>query len=128
MWNSLIDADPSGQILATWIAKEELPLTALAPARTEAPRGVIVAQLHVLYAWCASTTIDELHTLAHHDRDVVARDRSIHPDRHHQSPRRSPWRRVGSANATAPRSGPAISIRCRVGRAAASAVTTRSPT
>lgn len=63
MWNSLIDSDPSGQILAAWIAKEELR-TLLALARTGASRDVISAQLFVFYAWCADTTIDELHTLA----------------------------------------------------------------
>jgi transposase len=63
MWNSLMDSDPSGQILAAWIAKEELR-TLLALAHTGAPRARIAAQLHVFYHWCASTTIDELHTLA----------------------------------------------------------------
>lgn len=63
MWNSLIDSDPSGQILATWIAKEELRAL-LALARTGRSRGVIAAQLYVFYDWCASTSIDELHTLA----------------------------------------------------------------
>ena len=63
MWNSLIDSDPSGQILAAWIAKEELR-TLLALARTGASRGVIATQLFVFYDWCASTTIEELHTLA----------------------------------------------------------------
>jgi transposase len=63
MWNSLVDSDPSGQILATWIAKEELRAL-LALARTGAPRDVIAAQLYVFYDWCASTTIEELHTLA----------------------------------------------------------------
>jgi transposase len=63
MWNSLIGSDPSGQILAAWIAKEELR-SLLALARTDASRDVIAAQLYVFYDWCASTTIDELHTLA----------------------------------------------------------------
>jgi transposase len=63
MWNALIDSDPSGQILAAWIAKEELR-TLLALARTDAPRDLIAAQLFVFYDWCASTTIEELHTLA----------------------------------------------------------------
>jgi transposase len=63
MWNSVIDADPSGQILAAWIAKEELR-TLLALARTDAPRDRIATQLFVFYDWCASTTIEELHTLA----------------------------------------------------------------
>jgi transposase len=63
MWNSLIDSDPSGQILAAWIAKEELR-TLLALARTDASRDVIAERLYVFYAWCASTSIDEVHTLA----------------------------------------------------------------
>ena len=63
MWNALIDADPSGQILATWIAKEELR-SLLALARTDASRDQIAAQLWVFYSWCADTSIGELHTLA----------------------------------------------------------------
>jgi transposase len=63
MWNALIDSDPSGQILAAWIAKEELR-TLLALARAGASRDRIASQLWVFYDWCASTTIDELHTLA----------------------------------------------------------------
>jgi transposase len=63
MWNSLIDADPSAQILTTWIAKEELR-SLLALARTGATRDVIADQLYTFYNWCAATSIDELHTLA----------------------------------------------------------------
>jgi transposase len=63
MWNTLTDADPSGQILAAWIAKEELRKL-LALARTGPSRDQIAAQLHIFYDWCATTTIDELHTLA----------------------------------------------------------------
>jgi transposase len=63
MWNSLIDFDPSGQILAAWIAKEELR-SLLALARTDTSRDVIAAQLYVFYDWCALSTIEELHTLA----------------------------------------------------------------
>jgi transposase len=63
MWNSLIDSDPSGQILTAWIAKEELR-TLLALARTGASRDRIAAQLFVFYDWCAATSMDELHTLA----------------------------------------------------------------
>ena len=63
MWNTLLDADPSGQILAAWIAKEELR-SLLALARTQPSRDVIAARLYAFYAWCASTRIEELHTLA----------------------------------------------------------------
>jgi hypothetical protein len=58
-----MDSDRSGQILASWIAKEELRKL-LALARTDPPREVIAAQLYLFYNWCAATTIGELHTLA----------------------------------------------------------------
>jgi transposase len=63
MWNALVDSDPSNQILAAWIAKEELRAL-LALARTGATRADIDRRLFNLYDWCASTDIDELHTLA----------------------------------------------------------------
>jgi transposase len=63
MWNALIDSDPSGQILSAWIAKEELRAL-LALARTGARRDQIRERPHNFYAWCAATSIDELHTLA----------------------------------------------------------------
>jgi len=46
MWSSLVDADPSGQVLAAWNAKEELRKL-LALARTDAARDQIAAQLYV---------------------------------------------------------------------------------
>jgi transposase len=63
MWNSLTDADPSSQILAAWIAKEELRAL-LQLARTGAHRDEIRDRLHRFYAWCAGTQIAEVHTLA----------------------------------------------------------------
>lgn len=63
MWNELIDHDPTGQILAAWIAKEELR-TLLASARQHAAPHVIRARLHDFYIWCADTDIPELHRLA----------------------------------------------------------------
>ncbi|HEY5453968.1 MAG TPA: ISL3 family transposase [Acidothermaceae bacterium] len=63
MWNSLIDSDPTNQILAAWIAKEELRAL-LALARTGPIRGDIDRRLFAFYHWCANTDIDELHTLA----------------------------------------------------------------
>lgn len=63
MWNSLIDSDPSAQILTAWIAKEELRAL-LALARTGAHSDEVRRRLFVFYAWCADTDIDELHTLA----------------------------------------------------------------
>jgi len=64
MWNRLIDlAGPGEQILAAWIAKEELR-DLLALARTRPVRYEISARLHAFYQWCADTTIPELHPLA----------------------------------------------------------------
>ena len=63
MWNELLTHDPTGQILAAWIAKEELR-TLLACAREDAAAHVIRARLHDFYAWCAGTDIPEVHRLA----------------------------------------------------------------
>ena len=63
MWNSLIDSEPTHQVLTAWIAKEELR-TLLKLARTGAHRDQIRHRLFNFYAWCANTDIDELHTLA----------------------------------------------------------------
>jgi transposase len=59
LWNSLIDTDRSGQILAAWIAREELHKL-LALARTNPPRVQIAAQIYLFYAWCASISIVEI--------------------------------------------------------------------
>jgi transposase len=63
MWTELLTHDPTGQILATWIAKEELR-TLLACARERADRHVIRGRLPDFYAWCANTDIPEVHRLA----------------------------------------------------------------
>lgn len=63
MWNSLIDSDPTNQILTAWIAKEELRAL-LSLARTGAHRDQIRARLHTFYTWCADADIDELNILA----------------------------------------------------------------
>jgi transposase len=62
MWNACVDLDPSGDLLATWIAKEELRAL-LACART-ADRHTIRARLFDFYTWCADTDVPEVHTLA----------------------------------------------------------------
>jgi transposase len=63
MWNSLIDSDPSGQILTAWIAKEELRAL-FALAGTGAHRDEVRCRLGVFYQWCTDADLDELHTLA----------------------------------------------------------------
>jgi transposase len=66
MWNGAIDHEPTGQVLAAWIAKEELRgLLALA-AHREGPRvrETVRRRLWAFYSCCADTDIPELHTLA----------------------------------------------------------------
>ena len=64
MWNRLIDlGQPGEQILAAWIAKEELRAL-LALARTNPSRHQISHHLGIFYQWCADTDIPELHQLA----------------------------------------------------------------
>jgi transposase len=63
MWNACIDGDPSGQILAAWIAKEQLR-ELLAAAREHAERGEIARRLTNFYQWCADVDVPEVTTLA----------------------------------------------------------------
>ncbi len=64
MWNRLVDLGAAGeQILAAWIAKEELRAL-LALARTGASGHRISQRLWAFYRWCADTDIPELHRLA----------------------------------------------------------------
>ena len=63
MWNELVEHDPTSQILAAWIAKEELR-TLLARARQHAAPHIIRARLGDFYTWSASTDIPEVHRLA----------------------------------------------------------------
>lgn len=64
MWNRLVDLGAAGeQILAAWIAKEELRAL-LALARTGASRHQISQRLWAFYRWCADTDIVKLHRLA----------------------------------------------------------------
>jgi transposase len=63
MWNGCVDHDPSGQILAAWIAKEELRALCATAARGGHP-GEIRARLHTFNRWCADAQVPELTTLA----------------------------------------------------------------
>lgn len=63
MWNSCMDVDPSGDLLAAWIAKEQLR-NLLGCAAAGADRHTIRARLFDFYAWCATTSVPEVHTLA----------------------------------------------------------------
>jgi transposase len=63
LWNDLVDTDPSGQLLAAWIAKEELRAL-LATAGRGGQRHDIAHRLHRFYAWCARVDVPEVTTLA----------------------------------------------------------------
>lgn len=63
MWNALIDNDPTCQILAAYIAKEELRQL-LAAAADRADDTEIRARLYRFYSWCANAGIPELTRLA----------------------------------------------------------------
>jgi len=63
MWNTLIDNDPTCQILAAYIAKEELRQL-LAAAADRAEDAEIRTRLYRFYSWCADTNIPEIHRLA----------------------------------------------------------------
>ncbi|WHU47074.1 ISL3 family transposase [Gordonia sp. L191] len=63
MWNSLIDNDPSGQIIIAYIAKEELRQL-LSAARDNADDTDIRDRLYRFYAWCADADIPEVTRLA----------------------------------------------------------------
>ncbi|MGI8610416.1 MAG: transposase [Candidatus Dormibacteria bacterium] len=64
MWNSVSDGDPSGQILAAYIAKEHLRAL-LALARRHPTRDMISNAKYRFAAWCALfSNIGEVVTLA----------------------------------------------------------------
>ena len=63
MWNDAVDNDPSGQLLAAWIAKEELRAL-LGCAARGGQRHDVAHRLTSFYDWCARTDIPEVITLA----------------------------------------------------------------
>ena len=63
MWNTIIEADPSAQILSAWIAKEELR-TVLSTVRLGGDAHLTSHRLHRFLTWCIDSQIPELLTLA----------------------------------------------------------------
>lgn len=63
MWNAITDHEPTGQLLATWIAKEELR-SLLALARTRPARSEVSNRLYRFYDWCRRADVPEVTTLA----------------------------------------------------------------
>jgi transposase len=63
MWERITAHEPTGQLLAAWIAKEELRCL-LALARTRAARSDVSTQLFRFCDWCARADVPEVTTLA----------------------------------------------------------------
>jgi transposase len=63
MWDEILAQETTGQLLATWIAKEELRYL-LSLARTSAARSEISNRLFAFYDWCARADVPEVTTLA----------------------------------------------------------------
>ncbi|WP_242603479.1 transposase [Mycolicibacterium thermoresistibile] len=63
MWNAIVDADDSGQILSAWIAKEELR-TLLSTVRLGGDPHLTRHRLHRFLSWCIDSKIPELLALA----------------------------------------------------------------
>jgi transposase len=63
MWEEILAQEATGELLATWIAKEELRYL-LALARTRPARSEISNRLFSFYDWCARADVPEVTTLA----------------------------------------------------------------
>jgi transposase len=63
MWDEISAQEATGELLAAWIAKEELRFL-LSLARTHAPRSEISNRLFAFYDWCARADVPEVTTLA----------------------------------------------------------------
>jgi transposase len=63
MWAEILAREATGQLLAAWIAKEELRYL-LALARTSPARSEVASRLFAFYDWCARADVPEVTTLA----------------------------------------------------------------
>jgi transposase len=63
MWNTIIDEDPTVQILSAWIVKGELR-TLLSTVRIGGDTRLTRHRLHRFLTWCIDSQIPELLTLA----------------------------------------------------------------
>jgi len=63
MWEQISAQEATGELLATWIAKEELRFL-LSLARTRPPQSEISNRLFAFYDWCARADVPEVTTLA----------------------------------------------------------------
>jgi transposase len=63
MWEEIQQQEATGELLAAWIAKEELRYL-LSLARTHAPRSEVSNRLFAFYDWCARADVPEVTRLA----------------------------------------------------------------
>jgi transposase len=63
MWEEILAQEATGELLAAWIAKEELRYL-LALARTRPARSEVSNRLFAFYDWCARADVPEVTTLA----------------------------------------------------------------
>lgn len=63
MWEEILTQEATGELLAAWIAKEELRYL-LSVARQHAPRSEISNRLFAFYDWCARADVPEVTRLA----------------------------------------------------------------
>ncbi len=63
MWEEILTQEATGELLAAWIAKEELRFL-LSLARTRPPRSEISNRLFAFYDWCARADVPEVTRLA----------------------------------------------------------------
>ncbi|MGB6455888.1 MAG: ISL3 family transposase [Streptosporangiaceae bacterium] len=63
MWEEILTQEATGELLAAWIAKEELRFL-LSLARTRPPRSEVSNRLFAFYDWCARADVPEVTTLA----------------------------------------------------------------
>jgi transposase len=63
MWEEILSQEATGELLATWIAKEELRYL-LSLARTQPARSEVSNRLFAFYDWCARADVPEVTTLA----------------------------------------------------------------
>jgi transposase len=63
MWEEISAQEATGELLAAWIAKEELRYL-LSLARTGAPRSEVSNRLFAFYDWCARADVPEVTRLA----------------------------------------------------------------
>ena len=63
MWAEILAQEATGELLATWIAKEELRYL-LALARTRPARSEVSNRLFAFYDWCARADVPEVTALA----------------------------------------------------------------